>query len=393
VEADRKEVTTSPGKVWQQIWAGLLPFSWFRPDLPEKAEPPARSPTTEEVRRRTCTPPADKTAEIRPDWQRRKHEITGTGREPVTEPFVRPGKERHSRSPEHHESPRPRPLRHGGVAEAGGPHWWLPVEPGQSGAVADRARVGDLEVRAASVVGVGHRHEEPATTRQDAFRLGRDRLGEHLLVAVADGVSAASRSDLGATVAVRAAVDLLRGELDSGRRPDEIDFATIFKTVSQHVVGAANQTGVDPQELMTALVVAIVPARPANAHGDRVIRIASVGDASAWVLERAVWQQVAGEVKSGLDLNALDSFLPHLWKAVATKTVGLPGGSVLALMSDGVGDALCGIEGGAAWFAERWRRPPALTAFLADVDYTASGYVDDRTAVVVWPMQTPETVL
>ncbi|WP_328618431.1 protein phosphatase 2C domain-containing protein [Amycolatopsis sp. NBC_00355] len=244
--------------------------------------------------------------------------------------------------------------------------------------------LGDLEIRAASVVGADHRCTPAATARQDAYRLGRDAAGRYLLVAVADGVSEATRSDIGATVAARASVDLLRRQLDDGVSPAEIDFRELFKTVAQHIVGAASQVQAEPQELLTALIVAIVPTAPEDLRGGRTVRLASVADVSAWRHEETTWRQLAGEVKSGLDRNSLRTFLPHYWDAVVVREVVLPAGSALAFMTDGVGDALADIAGGAEWFAVRWRQPPALASFLLDTDYEAVGQVDDRTAVVVW---------
>ena len=67
--------------------------------------------------------------------------------------------------------------------------WHLPVGTAPSGLAADAARLGDLEVRAASMVGAGHRCQEPADPRQDAYALGRTPDGQFLIIAVADGVS------------------------------------------------------------------------------------------------------------------------------------------------------------------------------------------------------------
>jgi hypothetical protein len=376
LEADREELTIAGEKSrWASFLTAVSPFSWFKPKLADPAD-----------ERRTDSPPSRK---FRSDWEVRREEkaVTAASGSPaamaptgVSEP--RPAARREL--PPVHTAPIM--LKAGSVADAKHVPWGLPAASGQPGVVADQARVGDLDVRAASVVGSAHRRERPATTRQDAYRLGRDRADQHLLIAVADGVSAASRSDLGANVAVRAAVDQLREELDAGAGPGELDFEKVFRAASKHVVGAAKQTGVDPQELLTALIVAVVPARGGNAHGDRLVRIASVGDVSAWVHEGATWQQVAGDVKTGLDLNQLDSFLPHLWNCFVATVVELRGDSALALMTDGVGDVLTGLGGAAGFFARRWRRPPSLTTFLGDVDCEAAGEVDDRTAVVAWPV-------
>ncbi|WP_447009461.1 protein phosphatase 2C domain-containing protein [Saccharothrix hoggarensis] len=272
----------------------------------------------------------------------------------------------------------------GGSPKAARLPWYLPVEPSQPGLAADEVRLGDLDVRAASVVGPDHRCTEPATARQDAYRLGRDAAGRHLVVAVADGMSAAARSDIGATVAVRAAVDLVRRQLDAGRHPEELDFVDLFTTVAKHVVGAATQLGCEPDEVLTALIVAVVPTGPTGPGGERRVRLASLADVSAWLRHGSRWVRQAGAEKHGLDRNALDAFLPHHARSVVVESADVPPGGVLAVLTDGVGDVISDSTAGARWFAERWRRPPNLASFLLDVNFEGPGQLDDRTAVVVW---------
>lgn len=272
----------------------------------------------------------------------------------------------------------------GGTPRAARYPWYLPVEPAQSGVAADQVRLGDLEVRAASVVGPDHRCEEPATARQDAYRLGRDAKGRHLVVAVADGLSSAARSDLGATVAVRAAVDLVRRELDNVAYPGDIDMTAVFTKVAGHVAGAARQLQCSPDDVLAALITAIVPSRPTGPNGSRTVWLASLADVSAWLRQDLGWQRLAGAEKHGMDRNALDAFLPHHWNRVVVDRAEVPWGGTLAVLTDGIGDALTDVPDGARWFAERWRHPTNLASFLLDVSYEAPSQVDDRTAVVVW---------
>jgi hypothetical protein len=272
----------------------------------------------------------------------------------------------------------------GGTPRAARLPWYLPVEPAQSGVAADEVRLGDLDVRAASVVGPDHRCAEPAMARQDAYRLGRDSAGRHLIIAVADGLSSAARSDIGATIAVRAAVDLIRRELDAGLRPEQLDMVALFSTVAKHVAGGAKQLGCSPADVLTALAVAIVPSGATGPSGVRLVLLASLADVSTWVRTDPSWTRLGGADKHGLDRNSLDAFLPHHADKVDVRLLDLPPNSTLAVVTDGVGDAFTDVAGGAQWFAQRWRRPPPLASFLLDVNYEAPSQLDDRTAIVVW---------
>ncbi|MFI6099365.1 protein phosphatase 2C domain-containing protein [Lentzea sp. NPDC051213] len=270
----------------------------------------------------------------------------------------------------------------GGTPDAAKRPWYLQPEPAQSGVAADQIRIGDLDVRAASVVGPDHRCEEPAEARQDAYRIGRDARGRYLIVAVADGMSAAKRSDVGATVAVRAAVDLVRKELDHGARPEQLDLRGVFKAVAGNVAGAAKQLGCAVDQVLTALIVAIVPTTGDQPDGRRPVWFATVGDVSAACLRDGGWRRLTGADKAGLDRNTLDAFLPHHPDRVVLNQDEVTG--AIAVMTDGVSDVWGDVPGAAEWFSRRWRTPPPLASFLLDVSYEAPGQVDDRTAVVVW---------
>ncbi|MGH3864894.1 MAG: protein phosphatase 2C domain-containing protein [Pseudonocardiaceae bacterium] len=262
--------------------------------------------------------------------------------------------------------------------------WLLPTEPGQPGIAADEARLGSLDVRAVSLIGSSHRCEEPATARQDAYRLGRDATGRHLVIAVADGLSDSRRSDLGATVAARCAVDIVRQELDHSAAPD-IQWPEVFRLTAGTVTGAAKQRGLSPMEVCTALIVAIVPAEPDNRDGGRRVWFASLADVSAWERSESGWRMLAGDPKEDvLDRNAVRHFLPHHPDKVTVVRQDIPPGATITIVSDGVGDALTDVPGASEWFARRWRTPPPLSSFLLDVAYEARGQLDDRTAVTVW---------
>jgi hypothetical protein len=263
--------------------------------------------------------------------------------------------------------------------------WRLTEEPAASGIAADQAKLGDLHVRAASIVGPSHRCEEPAVARQDSYRLGRDEAGRHLIVAVADGMSDSRRSDLGATVAVRCAVDAVRDELNRGMSPDEAMLRHAFRRSAGAVVTAARDLRLDEDAVRCALIVVILPTRPEGESGERVAWFGSLADVSAWERVGTAWRQFSGDRKNpGLDRNLLRHFLPHHPDHVRTGTHVLPPEATVTIVTDGVGDAFTDIPGADQWFAARWQRPMPLESFLLDIGYHASGQLDDRTAVTVW---------
>jgi hypothetical protein len=289
---------------------------------------------------------------------------------------------------------RPAAPRHTGPAAVGEGHvlgtgssagrapWHLPARTGQPGIAVDALRLGDLEVRAASVIGPLHRCQDPAVPRQDAYLLARDGRGAHLVVAVADGLSDSPRSDLGARIAVSTAARELTAALDRLHDPAAIDARALFTTVAREITGTARNQGASERDVCCLLVVAAVPTIPA-ADGSRRVWTAQIGDVSVWTHGPA-WRQQAGHAKSGLDRNAVDTVLPfHPGQAVSS-VVEVPPGHGVAVVTDGVGDLLNEVADAESFFAHRWAAPPHPASFLADLCVDAPGQGDDRTAVVVW---------
>ncbi|MFI0370804.1 protein phosphatase 2C domain-containing protein [Actinomadura sp. 1N219] len=270
----------------------------------------------------------------------------------------------------------PRPF--GAGARQSREPWRLPDEPAISGIAADAVRVGSLTVRAASLVGPGHRCAEPAQHRQDAYRLGRDPGKRHLLVAVADGMSDSSRSHLGANVAVTALIGRLRADLGRGA---PLDGPALFLDAARQMSGMAVQQKVTENDVRAAALAVVVPVEPA-ADGSRRVWAAWIADVGAWVRAEPGWARLVGDDKRGFDGDVLTEFLPFHPDRARTAELTLEKGAVLALATDGIGDVLA--DGAAPWFADRWAAPPHIASFVADVGYDASGRLDDRTAVVIW---------
>lgn len=274
------------------------------------------------------------------------------------------------------------PVLEGGTA-AGRRPWRLPAGQVQSGIAADAAQLGDLEVRAASVIGPGHRCDEPATARQDAYALMRARSGSHLIVAVADGVSSSASSEIGARVAVSAAARTLHQALEVSPDPERLAADTLFNEVAGEMVGTGRSRALDDSALCSLLIVAVIPA-VAQPDGSRRVWTAQVGDVSLWLHGRNGWSQRTGRSKRGLNRNKVDAVLPFNPDQVVAGFVDVEPGQGVAVMTDGLGDTLSDVATAGPFFAACWARPPHLAGFVSDLCFDALGQNDDRTAVVVW---------
>jgi serine/threonine protein phosphatase PrpC len=245
----------------------------------------------------------------------------------------------------------------------------------------DGADIEGMTVRAASVRGLQHRHY--GTARQDSFAFGYSDDRRWLLVAVADGVGSAPRSQVAAAIACH---DGLRHVAAVG--PTRADWQHIFSQVSHAILGAA--LGTDPAaELATTLTIAAISLEAGERGRD--VTVAWIGNSpvvafgtDGWsIITRATGfvRQEHGPRLVSADVVALpiDDPVPEL------RSFSLRSGEALFLMSDGVSEPLGEGEGAvgealAAW----WASPPDMLSFAAQVGFARRGFADDRTVVGVW---------
>jgi hypothetical protein len=254
-----------------------------------------------------------------------------------------------------------------------------------------------LTLRAASLRGLSHRHY--GVTRQDdyAFRITPD--GVHLVVGVADGVSAGKWSHLAARWAARSGVEDLCRVL-STTAPDDIDWPDFVTQVAGRIERGGRQRllhlGVAAEDLdstrqvarhLATTVLYAVVGLVGPGTGD--VHICVVGDTSAWVLADGSWHPLQAIKNAGAEVYSSSvtalPLLPRVPPPVIRARV--EPGQVLALMTDGVGDPLDDGAGSVGQFlADRWRMPPSGLEFAAQVDFRRSSYDDDRTVVALWPL-------
>lgn len=286
------------------------------------------------------------------------------------------------------------------------------AEPYRPDTVADGGDAFGLTVRAASVRGLYKRHV--GGPRQDDLCLRLHPPTRTVIVAVADGVSAAPRSDLAAALAVRHAAASVDRQLEQG--PVDIDWEEVFRHAAwalveeQRRASGNAQAGVEDAAvaLATTLIVATISPTAATdssspeddpntgrSDPDRSgvdgfrVQTAAVGDSPAFVLADLRFEPVLGTPPDadGL-LGGGTRALPRDAGAVEQGTSTLTAGSVLLICSDGLALPLADGTGdvGRA-LARELANPPDIIDFARLLDFSRATYDDDRTLVAVWPRQ------
>jgi serine/threonine protein phosphatase PrpC len=250
-------------------------------------------------------------------------------------------------------------------------------EPYRPDTIADGGSAFGLTVRAASVRGLHKRFV--GGPRQDDMCLGLHCASSTLIAAVADGVSAAPRSDLGAALAVRYATAAVARQLDDG----QIDWAGVFDQAAFALVSEAQRTESDPGSFATTLVVAAVSA--GDPH-EVAVQVAAVGDSPAFRLHGKTYDPIVDSPPSddGL-IGAGVAALPRDARDLLTGSGTLDRGDALLLCTDGVALPLAGGHGELArTLAWELGTPPDVVDFARLLDFSRSTYDDDRTLVAVW---------
>jgi serine/threonine protein phosphatase PrpC len=262
------------------------------------------------------------------------------------------------------------------------------VEPYRPDSIADGGSAFGLEVRAASVRGLAKRYA--GGPRQDDLCLRLHEPTRTLIAAVADGVSGAPRSDLGAALAVRHSTAAVVRQLDGGVH--DLDWRAVFDQAGWALVEEQRRFAGDPEagidaaskSLATTLVVAAVQV-PGGGDGAARAQLAAVGDSPALALHGGAFSTIVGERDDDLLGGGVEA-LPRFPGGAREAEWSLQPGSVLLLCTDGLALPLAGGDGDVGRTLRReLAAPPDIIDFARLLDFSRSTYDDDRTLVVIWP--------
>lgn len=238
----------------------------------------------------------------------------------------------------------------------------------------------------------GHLHRYNGAPRQDDFALHHLPDGR-VIALVADGVSGAAQSHIGASTAIKQAAEWLQAHLS-----DDVantDWLAMLKSaawaLNERAQSLLGLDAPDPvraeQELATTLVCAII--EPTGAHTLRAYLVGA-GDSVAWLLSAGEFVEIlAGKTvsASGIASSAVVG-LPRVPTEATPAVVEIANDDVLLIGTDGIGDPLGAGHGGVG---DLFRgllansSAPSLIEFAHAVDFSRETFDDDRTLVAVWP--------
>ena len=252
----------------------------------------------------------------------------------------------------------------------------------------DGASFNGLEVRAAAVRGLWHRTD--GVPRQDAFSFGASSDGRFVVLAAADGVSAAVRSEIGADAAAVQGVNLLITTLDGGRGIEELDASVIMSNLAPQIrARAASRLGHDCQNfddsmIATTLVLAVIDTE-VDADGRHSAWCAWIGNSTPHVLYDGQFTCLARTTDSPIEDNSVFS-MPSQPHAVQACRTALPRATALVLVSDGVTEALGKTAPGDVdhYLAQAWADAPGPLEMARVLGFARKGCLDDRVACGVW---------
>jgi serine/threonine protein phosphatase PrpC len=259
------------------------------------------------------------------------------------------------------------------------------AEPYRPDTIADGGAAFGLTVRAASVRGLYKRYT--GGPRQDDICLRRHEPTGTLIAAVADGVSGAPRSDLGAALAVRYATAAVARLLDDGHG-DELDWGSAFEQAAWALVEEERRAAGDDSAGVEDAAASLATTLLVAAVHDADAQVAGVGDSPAFVLAGKDYDPVVSwpDSDDGLVGGGVKA-LPRFSRADAL-VVGrrsLEPGTVLLLCTDGLALPLGDGTGevGVA-LARELAHPPDVVDFARLLDFSRSTYDDDRSLIAIW---------
>ena len=246
-----------------------------------------------------------------------------------------------------------------------------------------------VTIRLASVRGYSHRYN--AAPRQDDAGVAFDPASGAVIFAVADGVSSARQSHLGAAAACHIAVNNAAGQLAAGQGP--VDWTQVVNAAAAELtMCATNLLDQDHPEseaveelLATTLVAGCVMPTSRGLEAS----VIQIGDSGVWILQNGRYRSVL-EQKHHPEAPIISSAvspLPRIPDRLSPAEFRLPLDSVLLVGTDGFGDPLGDGDGKVGHlFAEHLRTPPAPRALAHLLDFSRETFDDDRTLLGIWPL-------
>jgi hypothetical protein len=269
----------------------------------------------------------------------------------------------------------------------------------------DRFDAGDLAIGAVSLRGMGH--QSFGKLRQDAVACKLTRDGKYIVAAIADGVSDAPLSHLGADVAVRQAIKATETELikmQGSILRHAIDWASVEAYVrlkileyaqrlekqgSFSVNGECNADAYANAIGTTAEVLVIWREKNATGGHDFTRAVLS-GDGSGYVLDPQHGWTVLSTGKANDSELASNAIVPLPIKAEGYPMVqsgSIASGQAVIMVTDGIGDVGIGSDNTASRFLHKELVTPIPAHKLLSVlSFVEKHRDDDRTAVIIWMM-------
>ncbi|GAA2601571.1 hypothetical protein GCM10010435_96190 [Winogradskya consettensis] len=257
--------------------------------------------------------------------------------------------------------------------------------------VADGWSTDHFTVRVASVRGYTHRFR--GTPRQDDVAVSHHQPTGAVVFAVADGVSAAPHSHIGATSACRAAVTQILADLTQGT---PVDWQNVVRQTAWQLIEQARAVlGVpelDPEEAEREVATTLVAGLVLPTRSGPMAKMIQVGDSSAWILHGRSYRCLL-DAKFSADDEVFSSAVTALPRVphVTPRGGPLDPGGVLLVGTDGFGDPLGDGSGDVGtYFAAALRRPSPPLSFAYDLDFSRETFDDDRTLLAIWPRDDAE---
>lgn len=245
----------------------------------------------------------------------------------------------------------------------------------------------DFTVRLASVRGYSHRYS--GLPRQDDAEVACHQASGTIMFAVADGVSSASLSHVGATMACSVAVDVMRWQLNSERPVPDLPYvaAVAAEQLAAKAAALLHQESPEPAEIEKLLATTLIAGYARRTREGAAVSMIQIGDSGAWILQDGRYYP-AGNQKTDPQAQIITSAvspLPRIPANLAPFDFILPLDSALLIGTDGFGDPL-GDGGGKVGqlFAGHLWTPPSPRALAHLLDFSRDTFDDDRTLIVLW---------